>query len=167
MKPKYQSRFQRASARTLGFNMTLPRTMASGLAIVIALTASPSVHADDQDVIDYRRHIMKTMGEEAAIVGMMMQHKVPAADFATHVQALATAAATAKKAFEPKVPGGDSKPDVWAQWPDFAKRLDALVADTDGLAKTAKEGGMAAAGPKVQTALTCKGCHDDYRVPKK
>ena len=78
-----------------------------------------------------------------------------------------TQAATAKKAFEPNVPGGDAKPEVWANWKDFSKRLDDLTAATAELAKTAKAGGIAAAGPKVQDALTCKGCHDVYREKKK
>ena len=137
------------------------------MTLVACMGAAATAHADDQDVIDYRKHVMKTMGEEAAVLGMMLQKKVPATDFATHVEILATTAATAKKAFEPKVAGGDAKPEVWAQWPDFAKRLDALTAATDELAKTAKTGGIAAAGPKVQSSLTCKGCHDNYRVPKK
>ncbi|HEY4366237.1 MAG TPA: cytochrome c [Steroidobacteraceae bacterium] len=143
------------------------RRLAGALTLAVTLASAPLAHADDQDAIDYRRHIMKTMGEEAAIVGMILKQKAPAESFATHMQILAVAAATAKKAFEPKVAGGDSKPEVWAQWPDFAKRLDALVAATDDLAKTAQQGGVAAAGPKVSTALTCKGCHDTYRVPKK
>lgn len=144
----------------------LPRITANMLALALfALTAT--AHADEQDSIDYRKHIMKSLGEEAAVLGMMMQQKIPATDFATHAQALAATASTAKKAFEPKVAGGDSKPEVWAQWPDFSKRLDELVAATEDLAKTAKDGGMAAAGPKMKTALTCKSCHDTYRVPKK
>lgn len=143
------------------------RRLATGLACVVAASVSTAVQAEDQDVVDYRRHIMKTLGEQAAIIGMILQRKAPADDFATHVQILAVTAATAKTAFEPKVAGGDAKPEVWAQWPDFAKRLDALAAATNDLAIIAKTGGVAAAGAKVEAALTCKGCHDTYRVPKK
>ena len=124
-------------------------------------------HADDQDTIDYRQHIMKTLGEQVSILGMMVEKKAPADDFATHAQVLALTAATAKAAFEPEIQGGKAKPEVWTQWADFEKRIDALVASTADLAKTAKSGGVAAAGPKMQSALTCKGCHDTYRVPKK
>ena len=76
-------------------------------------------------------------------------------------------ASTALIAFEPNVEGGDSKPDVWAKWPDFEKKMKEFAANTAELAKLAKEGGAAAAQPKLQAALTCKGCHDTYRVPKK
>jgi len=68
---------------------------------------------------------------------------------------------------EPKVEGGNTKPQTWTNWPDFSKRLDALTAATDDLAKAAASGGVAAAGSKVQAALTCKACHDQYLAPKK
>lgn len=141
------------------------RGTAVRLALLGMLTCG-GVHADDQDTIDYRQHIMKTMGEQVTILGMMVQQKAPADDFATHAQVLALTVATAKAAFEPEVPGGAAKPQVWSQWPDFEKRMDALVAATADLAKVAKSSG-AAAGSKMQAALTCKGCHDTYRVPKK
>lgn len=148
--------------------MTRLGRIVHGLALATVLVgSSAAVYADDQDVIDYRRHIMKTMGEQAASIGMILQQKAPADNFATHVKILAVTAATAKKAFEPKVQGGDAKPEVWSNWADFSKKMDALVAATDDLAKTAASGGLAAAQPKVQSALTCKGCHDMYRVPPK
>jgi cytochrome c556 len=123
--------------------------------------------ADDQDVIDYREHIMKSMGEQVAAIGEILEQKVNPENFATHVQILAVTAATAKSAFEPKVLGGKAKPEVWLHWADFAKRLDALAAATADLAKIAKDGGIAAAAPKAQAALTCKSCHDTYRQPDK
>jgi cytochrome c556 len=138
---------------------------AATFALVSAMAGFAPAHADDQDVIDYRTHIMKTMGQQVAIIGMILEQRAPADEFATHVQVLAVTAATAKKAFEPEVPGGDAKPDVWAQWPDFAERLDTLAAATAELASIAKDGGLEAAAPKLKAALTCKGCHDEYRVP--
>jgi cytochrome c556 len=61
--------------------------------------------------------------------------------------------------------GGNSKPGVWSNWTDFSKRLDALSAATDELAKTAATGGIAVAGPKAE-GLGCKSCHDQYMAPK-
>jgi cytochrome c556 len=123
------------------------------------------VCADDQDVVDYRQHIMKTLGEQVAAMGMILEHRAATDSFATHAEILAIAAATAKSAFEVRVVGGGAKPDVWVQWSDFAKQLDALAAATDDLARSAKEGGIPAAGPKFQ-ALNCTGCHDKYAILK-
>lgn len=134
------------------------------LTVLAAAAILPGIaFADDQDVVDYRQHAMKTLGEQVAAMGMMAQNKIPGDNFAVHAEILANAAATAKSAFTPKVAGGKAKPEVWAKWDDFAKRLDALAASAADLAKTAQQGGMAAAAPKMQAALaTCKSCHDTY-----
>lgn len=135
------------------------------LILALLLSAAAAAHADDQDVIDYRRHIMHTMGEQVEILGLIAQQRAPANALATHAQVLAITASTAKKAFEPHVDGGEAKPDVWAQWQDFSKRLDELVAATAELSKTAKGNDVAAAAPKLKD-LGCKSCHDTYRKPK-
>lgn len=135
-------------------------------AVVTLLTMSSAYAFDDQDVIDYRRHIMTALGEQAALIEMMVQKKAPATDFAIHAKALAVTAGQARKAFEPKVEGGNSQPAVWQNWADFSKRLDAMTNATAALAKAAADGGIAAAGPKVQAALDCNGCHDVYLKEK-
>lgn len=141
--------------------------VAGALGLLMVITAvSAQVYGDDEDAIDYRKHVMKTMGEQTAIIGMILEGKAPPDDFYTHVRALAVTAATAKKAFESEVPGGDAKPEVWEQWPDFAERLDELAQATEQLAQTAEETGVAGTAPMVESALTCKGCHDEYRVPE-
>jgi cytochrome c556 len=139
--------------------------LAVSLALVGLVSAAESARGDDDDVIDYRKHIMTTMGEQVAILDMILEKRAPAEDLAIHAQILAVTASTAKMAFEQEIQGGRAKPDVWAKWSDFEKRMDALVAATADLAKSAKGGGAAAVGPKMQ-ALTCKSCHDAYRVPK-
>lgn len=135
-----------------------------GFALAALLLGSAAVRADDQDVIDYRVHVMKTLAEELGSINMILARKAPADNLAAHVQALAVTAPQARKAFEPKVAGGKSRPEVWANWTEFAKQLDALVSQTDGLAKTVKDGGAAALAPKIQS-LNCQSCHDTYMAP--
>ena len=130
------------------------------------LPMAAQAEGDTQDVIDYRQHIMKTMGQQVATIGMILQEKAPAADIATHVQALALTASSALIAFQAKVPGGNAKPEVWAKWDEFQKRMKELDANTTELAKLAKDG-PAAMMPKMQGALTCKGCHDIFRAELK
>lgn len=132
----------------------------------LLLPALPS-RADDQDVIDYRTHIMKTMGEQTDAIGMILENKAPPDNFATHLKILAVTATQAKKAFEPKVVGGNAKPEVWANWADFSKRLDELAANTAELAAAAQHESVAAVGGKLHAALKCKSCHETYRLPLK
>lgn len=140
----------------------MPWQMTMVVGIALAVVMVPAARADDQDIIDYREHIMKSMGEQVSAIGQILDRKIPADSFATHVQILEVTTATAKAAFKSSVPGGKAKPDVWAKWQDFANRLDVLTAATAELAKTAQAGGINAAAPKVSAALTCKGCHDIY-----
>ena len=135
--------------------MTRLLAIASGLAFAVVSSCPALSRADDQDVIDYRVHIMKTMEEEMGAITQILQKKVPPDYFATHVKILAVTAATAKSAFTPKTPGGNAGPNIWAQWPDFAKRLDELTAVTADLAKTAASGGVTATAAKLQADLDC------------
>jgi cytochrome c556 len=146
--------------------MTRWGDFAIACAILAAATTPTLARADDQDVIDYRVHIMKTMAEQAAAITQILQQRAPADNFTVHAQILAITAATAKKAFASEVIDGEAKADVWAHWADFSKRLDDLSAATADLASAAKAGGIAAAAPKVQAALACKSCHDIYEKKK-
>jgi cytochrome c556 len=101
-----------------------------------------------------------------AAIQQIIQHKVPADNFATHLQVVAVAAATAKAAFTPASAGGRAKPEVWSKWADFSKRLDELAAASAALAKSANEADVATTAAKLDT-LKCQGCHDTYRQKKK
>jgi cytochrome c556 len=83
------------------------------LAKVVALLAltclTAAAVADDQDAIDYRKHVMSTLGEQVAAIDLIVAKKAPADAFAVHVKTIAIAAGQAKLAFEPKVAGGNSK----------------------------------------------------------
>lgn len=138
-----------------------------GLAFTMAAMFPVVANASDPtDVIDYRKHVMKTLGAEAASIGLILQQKIPADNLAIHIENLALTATTALKAFEPEVEGGEAKPEVWKNFADFTKKMKEFEAGTAELLKAVKAGGAAAAGPKVQAALTCKGCHDTYRAKK-
>jgi cytochrome c556 len=136
-------------------------SLALGLFSVAALTAK----ADTQDVIDYRIHIMASMEQQMAAIDQIVKGKIPPENIAVHAQSLAVIAATAKKAYEPKAPGGEAKATIWTNWPDFAKRLDELTAATAALAKSAQPATVAAVG-KAASELNCNSCHEVYRDHK-
>jgi cytochrome c556 len=127
------------------------------------------VSANDQDVIDYRERIMKTLDEQAAAVGMILSSAAPGENMAAHLQAIALTAQIALKAFEPKVVGGEAKPEVWSNWADFSKRMNEFSKNSLEAAAMAKDKGYddAALGIKIVDALPCKSCHDLYRKEKK
>jgi cytochrome c556 len=123
--------------------------------------------ADNKDVVDYRQHIMKSMEQQTAALGQILSGAGPAENTVAHMDAIAALAAIAQKSFEPKVPGGAAKPEVWKDWADFSKRMKDFADKSADMAKTGHEQGADAAAMKVIEALPCKGCHDTYRDEKK
>lgn len=134
--------------------------------ILVPVLAHPSLaqpllsKADDKDVLEYRRHLMITLNEQSAALGMILSGAVPG-DPAPHLEAIALTAAYATKAFAPNVPGGEARPEIWTKWPDFSKRMDNFARKTAVIAKTVRENGPQ--GVNVLDALACKACHDLYR----
>src|SRR5258706_9284836 len=105
--------------------------MIGKLALAASMLVLPALaYGDDKDVIDYREHIMKTLNEQAEALGMILSTAIADNNATAHLEIIALTASTALKAFEPKVPGGESKPDVWAKWPDFSKRMNEFAAKT-------------------------------------
>jgi len=137
------------------------------MAAVASLQFSVGARADNQDVIDYRQHIMNTLNEQAAALGEILSGAIPDDNVVSHMDALALTAATALKAFVPKVPGGEARPEVWSQWDDFSRRMNDFAQQTASMAKIAHAQGKEAALAKVMDALSCKKCHDSYRREKR
>ena len=137
------------------------------MAVASLLAVSAGALADDQDVIDYRKHVMKTIGEQVGAIQLILENRVPADNLAVHLQVIAATAPQAKSAFTAEVAGGRSKPEVWANWEDFSQRLDRFVAGAQEIAQAAQAGDAAAAATKLPATLDCKGCHEVYRAPAK
>jgi cytochrome c556 len=143
------------------------RSRVTFIAVVGAASLLPTAFAGDKEVVDYRQHIMNTLNEQSAALGQILSTAIPADNAAAHINAIALTASTALKAFEPKVPGGEAKAEVWANWADFSKRMNEFAQKTSQSAKMAKEQGADAALANVLDALTCKSCHEIYRNEKK
>jgi cytochrome c556 len=136
---------------------------------VLAAGIEVAAHADptDKDVIDYREHVMNTLNEQSAALGEILSTVVPDDNVTAHLQALALTASTALKAFEPKVPGGQAKPEVWSNWSDFSKRMTEFTQKVTEAAKKAQAGAKEEVMTNIADTLSCKSCHDVYREEKK
>jgi cytochrome c556 len=134
--------------------------------MMLALQVVAAASADTSDAVDYRQHIMKALNEQAGALGEILSGAMPDDNVIAHLDVLALTASTALKAFEPKVPGGEAKPEVWSNWPDFSRRMNEFAQGTAAMAKLAHEQGKDAGLAKVMDALSCKKCHDTYRKEK-
>jgi cytochrome c556 len=136
------------------------------LAVVLALAVQAAAVADDQDVITYRQLIMKQLDAETEAMGMIVSGQIPPDSLSQLAKATANSAKAAGKAFEPKVPGGEAKPEVWSKWADFSKRMALFANKTDEMAKVSESGNVAKVTELMVDALPCKQCHDLYRNKK-
>ena len=139
----------------------ITRTL-SALSLAVLPLVSVVAQADDEDTIAYRKHIMKTLDEQTNAIGMILSGVIPDDNLQLHMDAIATTAAMALRSFEPNVPGGDAKPEVWSNWEDFSKRMNAFAEKTANMAKVAREEGPDQAIELAVDALDCKGCHKVY-----
>jgi cytochrome c556 len=147
---------------------TNTRSLLAGVCgVAVLLMGGPLSWADEQDDIDYRQHIMKTLQEQAESISMIIQHRAPAENLGAHAKLLVLSAGTARKSFDSKAPGGNAKSEIWTNMPDFVKRMDALVAAADDLLKASGAGVQAASAKNQALMATCKSCHDVYMTPKK
>jgi cytochrome c556 len=137
-----------------------------GALALLAVQSVAGAPPDRNDVIDYRQHIMNSLNEQAGALGEILSGAVPDDNVISHLDALALIASTALKAFEPKVPGGEAKPEVWSNWADFSRRMNEFAQSSAAMAKLAHEQGKEAGLAKVMDALSCKKCHDTYRREK-
>lgn len=147
--------------------MTRKTKLIAGV-VFAGVMAAGVARADDKDVIDYREHIMKTLEEQTAAIGMIVSTQIPPDNIAAHANAIALAAKMALKSFEPKVPGGQAKPDVWAKWDDFSSKMKKFEANSQKMADAANKGAnIGEITEMLIDALPCKDCHDTYRDEKK
>ena len=131
------------------------------------LIAPVQTRADDKDVVEYRQHAMKTLQEQTAIIGELVSGAGPEENLPYHAEAISLAAKLAVKSFEAKVPGGESKPEVWTKWADFSSRMKTFSENADKFAAATKKGAtMAEATSMLVEVLPCKECHDLYREEK-
>lgn len=113
-----------------------------------------------------REDVMKAIGGAMGTLGGMAKGEVPydAAAAEAAKTALVTAAGGIPVAFEAQGgadPTSEAKPEIWANWDDFAKKATAL-----GAAATAADVSSAEAIGASLGVLggACKDCHTTYRM---
>jgi len=128
--------------------------------------ASPpaAVSQEDADAIILDRQlIMQALDKDTEVLGNIVAGTTPPTELIARTQSVAKNAKAALKAFEPKVPGGGAKPEVWNNWDDFRKRMEDFAVKTGEMAKASETGNLAVVGEHMIGALQCKQCHDVYK----
>ena len=138
--------------------------------VVLAVAAGVAQNAraaesDPEDLIKYRKNVMKATAGHMAAAGAIVQGKVQyKADLPEHAKALAALLHDVNGLFPKDSDFGDTKaqPAVWLKNAEFKKLADDSRAKAEALVKVA--GDVKAAGPAFKAlADSCKACHKDFR----
>lgn len=130
--------------------------------------ADAAISADDAaGIVFERQNLMLQLEKDAELLGEIAAGLKPKDQLGEVTRSIAEGAAASKAAFEPRVPGGRSRPDVWSNWADYSKRLDDFDRNAATLAALGAKGDLTGVTNILGDALACKGCHDVYRAPKK
>lgn len=118
-------------------------------------------------IVFERQNIMLQIDKDAELLGEIAAGIQPPDKLAEVTKSIAESAEAAKSAFEPNVPGGRAKPEIWANWADYSRRMEEFSANANQLAELGAKGDLNGVTNALGDALSCKECHQLYRAPKK
>lgn len=158
--PRYR-RLLRIAVLPAAVTLTLLAAQAGGA------ESGPAPSKVEADAIIFeRQQLMTRLGQNSEMLGKIAAGTAPADKLAATAHAIAEDAKAAQAAFEPHVPGGRAKPEVWANWVDFSQRLKSFSDNSAEMARIADTGNRNGVMEFMLTALPCKECHDLYREKK-
>ena len=119
-----------------------------------------------EGIIFERQQIMLQLDRDAKTLGGIVAGTIPAAKLAETTRSIAQGARESVTTFEPAVPGGRSKPEVWSNHAEFLNDMSAFARLAEVMANAGQSGNVSLVTNLMIDALPCKQCHDKYRVPK-
>ena len=141
--------------------------------LFLLLGASIAVLAQSQpeDIIKYRRNVMKANGAHAGAVAAILQGKVDYKNqLADHVKALENINKDIPSLFPKGSESGDTKalPAIWSDRAGFEKRAGDAKERSADFAKAVMAGDTQAYAAKFKELSDgCKACHKDFRKEEK
>ena len=136
----------------------------TAVAAALLVIAVPT-QADDA-AIEYRQHVLSSMGGHMQGLVKLLRQQVPhQSHMPVHVNGIATISQVVGDIFEAQAPGGDALDGIWENPDDFGSKVSALQEAAANLKAAMDSGDMGAFGGAVQgVGQACKGCHDNYRA---
>lgn len=131
---------------------------------------SISAAAEPEELIKYRKNVMKSIGGHMGNAGAILFGKVDQKDhLMVHINGLQAASMLTRDVFPEDSAIGETgaKQEIWDQPEDFAKAVEALETAVNNLAEVAQGGDMGQiVDAYKKVGGSCKGCHDDFRQKK-
>lgn len=127
--------------------------------------------AEPENVIKYRKNVMKAIGGHTSAAAAIVQGKVDyKAHLAEHARALQALAKDIPALFPKDSDFGDTnaKDEVWSKRAEFEKAASNAKTKVEAFAKAVKGGKQDAIVASFKDmGEGCKGCHKDFRKEEK
>lgn len=148
-------------------NRTVTRLAVIGLGAVLSAAVQA---AEPEDLIKYRKNVMKAIGGDMGAIAAVMQGK---AGDPAHLKMLATGlnanAHVVRDIFPEDSAMGDTeaKAEIWDKPQEFDAAVSKLETAAEGFLAAADGGDKAAIGAALkELGGACKNCHDNFRQKK-
>jgi cytochrome c556 len=139
--------------------------------MLAALTPLGLGAAEPEDVIKYRKNMMKAIGGHTSAAAAIVQGKVDyKAHLAEHARALQVLTKDIPALFPKDSDFGDTeaKDAVWTKRADFEKAAKNARTKVEAFAKAVQGGNQQAMAASFKDmGEGCKGCHKDFRKEEK
>ncbi len=155
-----------AVASILGMSPSVVAQSGAGLAAAKPVAKSPA-NSGNVDALLYRQKIMLAMNEQSAVLGQIVSGAVTGDNLALHLESMALLASTGLKAYEKQALGGEARPEIWRNWPDFSRKMQDFATETKAAAALIETEGEEAALRHMMDSMSCRACHRAYRDEKK
>jgi cytochrome c556 len=147
------------------------RTITTVLLLASTLTAMAAPESDPEDIIKYRKNVMKATGAHMGAAGAIVQGKVGyKGSLVDHARAIEAATRDVAALFPKDSDFGDTNAldVVWKKRAEFEKRAKDGAKAASAFTKAAATGDLKAAGAAFKTLSdSCKACHKDFRKEEK
>lgn len=148
-----------------------PATLVTIATVTIAAIALPAgADTSPQDASDYRKSVMTSLRGHIGASSMHVRGLVDGPEFLVkHAEGLANGVSELATLFPDgsAVEDSDALPAIWERPEEFAAAIDKAVAATQKFVAAAQSGDAEAiSGAFREVGGSCRGCHDNFRVPQ-
>ena len=120
--------------------------------------------ASSQHAIEYRQQLMRTLEAEFQAIMLIVTAGAPPQNLHSHLTSALLTARMMPDAFAVRAPGGAAHPRIWTKSDDFAHHMRQFEASVAIAVEAAKNGTPVAGVLYHLDAISCRACHDRYRL---
>lgn len=142
------------------------RSMTMAVAVACLLPITPLQADEPEELIKYRQNVMSVLGGHTSASVAIARGQIDQLDhLLIHARGLTATLPLLVDLFPPESAEGetDALPRIWEEPEAFNTAIERATAAADDFLAAVSEGGDVATAVR-DLGLSCRGCHEDYRV---